>query len=28
LLGAPKLSDGLSFLVDRFNGKAAPSNCK
>jgi len=28
VLGAPKLSDGLAFLIDRFNGKAATSTCK
>jgi predicted esterase len=28
VLGAPKLSNGLSYIIDRFNGKAAPSNCQ
>jgi len=28
ITAALKLSNGLSFLVDRFNGKTAPSNCK
>lgn len=28
ILGALKLGSGLSYLVDRFNGKAAPSTCQ
>lgn len=28
VLGAPKLSNGLTYIIDRFNGKAAPTNCK